>query len=245
MNEHIRSFPRAAVDEILSRRLAAILYDRLSVHQMTRALKRIRASGFVPDYVVDVGAYRGSWTREAMRVFPKSRFLMIEPLQQCEIELNKLAAIAGVNIEYERALVADACRDVRFFEMASGSSIYSERTSVARKTVTLRAVRLDAVLEDRSFRGTGLAKLDVQGAELDVLSGLDKKIEEMQVIIMEMPLRRYNDGAPEFVDIIEFMNSRDFVLSDICSLLRRRDHLVQIDGVFLRRSLAESVETWR
>lgn len=233
------------MDDILSRRPVTTFYDRLAVHQMTRALKRIRALGFVPDYVVDVGAYRGTWTTEASRVFPEARFLMIEPQRQREEDLRKVAATPGVDIQYEPVLVADACKDVCFFEMASGSSIYSERTTVPRKEVTLRAVRLDGVLDARGLGGAGLLKLDVQGAELDVLRGLGTKIEDIQAIIMELSLRNYNEGAPAFVDVIEFMDGRNFLLSDICSLMRRNDHLVQIDGVFLQRSLSAANESWR
>ena len=50
------------------------------------ALYRLRAAGFKPDFVVDVGASTGYWSHIATKLFPCSRYFLIEPLLEKYLE---------------------------------------------------------------------------------------------------------------------------------------------------------------
>jgi hypothetical protein len=82
-----------------------------------------------------------------------------------------------------------------------------------------------------------LLKLDVQGFELEVLRGGRRTLELSEVVIMEVSLLPYNDGAPLFADVVAFMNEEGFVLFDFCGQLRRESDrvLFQTDVPFARR----------
>ena len=46
------------------------------------ALSRLKAQGFAPATVYDIGAYRGGWTRLASQVFPDAAFVLFEANQR-------------------------------------------------------------------------------------------------------------------------------------------------------------------
>ena len=55
----------------------------------------IRARGFKPRGIIDVGANRGDWTRLALSIFPETSVIMIEPQDEMEPYLSKLCGGVG------------------------------------------------------------------------------------------------------------------------------------------------------
>src|ERR1700730_14702173 len=52
----------------------------------------IRARGFKPRGIIDVGANRGDWTRVALSIFPDASVIMIEPQDEMQPYLSKLCS---------------------------------------------------------------------------------------------------------------------------------------------------------
>jgi hypothetical protein len=96
---------------------------------------------------------------------------------------------------------------------------------------------LDSLIDSAALQAPLLLKLDVQGFELEVLKGGRRTLKLSEVVIMEVSLLPYNDGAPSFADVVGFMNEEGFVAFDFCGQFRREsDHaLFQTDVVFVRR----------
>ena len=84
-----------------------------------------------------------------------------------------------------------------------------------------------------------MIKLDVQGSEIDILNGLGKFISCFEIIILETAVKEYNKGSPLFVDVIKFMNEKNYTLYDVCDLKRlgmNNSFLIQLDAVFIRKN---------
>ena len=64
---------------------------------------------------------------------------------------------------------------------------------------------LDGLLKDRALGAPILLKLDVQGAELDVLAGASRVLEATEFVVMEVSFLEYNKGAPDFRRTIDAM----------------------------------------
>ena len=80
-----------------------------------------------------------------------------------------------------------------------------------------------------------LLKLDVQGAELAVLRGLGCHLSMVEVILMEMALVDYNNGASLIGAVLGELSRMGFVLYDIVEEHRHLGgRLFQIDGLFVR-----------
>jgi hypothetical protein len=55
-------------------------------------LSGLRDRGYVPDVVFDIGAADGSWTRQALQIWPDSHYVCFEPLTERRAALAALVA---------------------------------------------------------------------------------------------------------------------------------------------------------
>ena len=78
-------------------------------------------------------------------------------------------------------------------------------------------VTLDTIVNQNGWKKPDLIKMDVQGAELDILLGAKDTILNCTDIILECQHTNYNDGAPKFNDVKQYMESIGFYLvAEIC-----------------------------
>jgi len=213
---------------------------------MECTLHAMRDNGFTPEAVIDVGAYIGNWSALARRVFPAARVLMIEAQPSKRDKLQSLAS-RDTSLTFRSALLGAAPQPaVRFFDMETGSSIYSENSGAARKELSLPMRTLDDVAEDAGFAAMAnmLLKLDVQGAELDVLRGGERTLANVAAVLAEVSLVEYNAGGPLAWDVIRFMHEHGFVIHELAGFRRIRRVMGQLDLVFVREDSPLRM-TWR
>ena len=83
-----------------------------------------------------------------------------------------------------------------------------------------------------------LAKLDVQGFELEVLKGATKALRGTSMFILEVSLFEFWKGQPILAEVVAFMDQHGYVLYDVPGVYRRRldGALGQVDFAFVPRS---------
>ena len=214
----------------------------ITVRSTNGGLQRLKTLGFRPQGILDIGAYDGEWMRMAKTVFPESKVLMVEAQPEKEPILNAACKTYNGSVEYLIALLGQSNQEaVPFFQMhtpfgSTGSSLYEEQTSFERHMVSLPMHRLDDLLALRPSTCFSFIKLDVQGAEMDVLSGGPKALNGAEAVLLEVSFLEYNKGAPQFADVVAFMNAKGFVVFDILDCFRaKRDILFQGDILFVRK----------
>jgi FkbM family methyltransferase len=198
------------------------------------AYRRLASKGWRPASINDVGAYQGEWTRMVRGIFPGIPVLMVEAQKAKAAGLEALCSeLGGVSLA-SAVLAADAGEEVTFYEMETGSSYFPERSNAPRTATTYLTRTLDEVAE--AFEGPLFLKVDVQGAELKVLAGGLQTLKRSEVVQLEVPFVSYNEGAPTLLEIILFMNERDFIPIDVSGFSRPNGiDLVQADFLFVRR----------
>lgn len=74
-------------------------------------------------------------------------------------------------------------------------------------------------LDDLNKKNTifDYVKIDVQGAELDVLEGGWNTFSKTSAFMLETSLDKHNENAPLQYEIIKFMTDRGFVLKAVMS----------------------------
>ena len=212
--------------------------DHMPIYHVYHHISNLRKLGFKPELIIDAGAYIGEWTRNVREIFPESTFVMIEAQSAKRNVLDEIARKYD-NVNLEIALLGDAERDnVEFFEMETGSSIYEENTHHNRKKVSLKMRTLDAVVEKYPVRGSCFIKMDVQGAEIDILKGAPQLLKRTDFILLEVSTLNYNQNAPEFAEVVKFMKDIGYVLFDICDEHRILENqvLFQVDLIFAKES---------
>ena len=199
------------------------------------AYQRLRSRGLIPDGIIDVGAYEGEWTKAVLSVWPQCPVLMIEPQLAKKEKLEAICQRLS-QVEYrQQLLAAQAGRNEPFYEMETGSSIYPENSNAPRRLQRLETSTLDLAAEH--FPGEQLfLKIDVQGAEIEVLTGAEITIERSAAVQLELPFINYNRGAPSFSEVITFMDHLDFSPAEISNMTILNGILIQSDLIFLKKT---------
>ncbi len=185
--------------------------------------------------VFDIGANKGEWSQERQQHFPNARFVLFEanPLHRPELEASGLEF-------YISALTRPGITEVEFFSRdddagSQGGSIYKETTAHydAIEAVRLPATTLDAVAADHALPMPDFVKLDVQGAELDIIAGGQQVLRGARFVLMEMPLMEYNRGAPSISEYLVCMSDLGFAPITVSELhYNSRGVIIQMDFLF-------------
>ncbi len=190
--------------------------------------------GFEPATVIDVGVADGTF--ELYGAFPRARHLLVEPMAEFEDALRYIRDRYGA--EYVLALASEEAGEiaVRVDTDLHGVSLLNPVEPDYERT--LPVVRLDDLVTERSLQGPYFVKVDVQGAELQVLRGAPGILEAAEVVVLETALFRFKEGAPDFADVFDFMRERGFAVYDVFGGHTRPldGALAQFDVAFVREN---------
>jgi FkbM family methyltransferase len=200
---------------------------------------RLSSAGVSLEIVYDIGAYRGDWTKEVRGYLPNSQFILFEPNVIHETFLRE------VDSNYHLMLLGKKNERRRFFSHAgTGDSIFPEYDETLKKRNEFRwmqVVTLDSLVGvDSRFPQPSVLKLDVQGAELEVLMGGEETLSKSSVVILECPIVHYNWGSPNIQDYLDFMFRRRFVPFFVTEIHRLCQIFVQIDIAFVREDIFDT-----
>ena len=204
---------------------------------MTDIVDQFLALGFRPKTVIDVGVADGTF--ELYR-FPNAKYLLIEPLKEFENNLQSISR--RYHGEYVLAAASDSpgTITINVHEKKSGSSIFLETEGSFLDGVPreVTAVTIDDLCKVRKLGGPYLIKADVQGAELKVLDGARKVLNDTEVVIIEASLFQFYKKGPQLYDVVTYMKKRGFVIYDFCGGHNRplNGALAQLDVIFVRET---------
>ena len=170
-----------------------------------------------PATVVDIGVNHGQFLHLASRLWPDADIIGVEPNAALAEKSNRYY-VGNPRVHVESCAVGAENGNIALFVTANdqNSSIHEptaafhdDRTAdgvVRTEPVALR--RLDGLLD--GAKGPMLVKIDVQGAELEVLQGAGDRLDDASVIIIESPFEVSYDGAAGFDEIYRFLTARGF-----------------------------------
>ena len=200
-------------------------------------LARLKARGIKPTGFIDAGAHVGETNDIIRAVYPEVRTISFEANPNCEPILNQKG------IEYIIGLLGkETIESVPFWinpndVISTGCSIHREKTKFFENayTINLPMYRLDDVVPVEAK--LNFLKMDVQGAELDVLDGATKLLPFIDWIYLEVSFVSLNEGAPLFGEVFDYLRARGYRIADLCDPTYTEDHqLIQCNFLFEKAS---------
>ncbi|MBF0305819.1 MAG: FkbM family methyltransferase [Alphaproteobacteria bacterium] len=202
---------------------------------MAGTLSNLKARGFAPNTIIDVGAQQG--TPPLYDVFPDARLLMIEPVAENEPALRALAAsLPRAELILAAAGRKDGMGVLSVLMQGRFSRISEEGVAGQGQDARQMVVRrVDTLAKERDTTGPYLIKIDVDGTELAVIDGCAALVDEHSVFVVEAVLA---GRASPFLELMFAFDKLDFIPIDIVDpLIRPKDGgLWQVDAVFAHRN---------
>jgi FkbM family methyltransferase len=177
--------------------------------------------GLSLDHVVDVGANEGQFASALLAIAPNVRIDAFEPEIETADRLDKHFA-DDPRVTIHRQAVSDGEGSANF--NVSSNTVFSSLRTPLREitdyyprgadvlnTITVPTVALDDVIHTH----LSLLKIDVQGAEREVLVGASRVLDETDAVLLEMNFLPHYEGEASFAQLHEQMLGFEFQLHAI------------------------------
>ena len=197
---------------------------------------RLLSLSVKPRTVIDVGVASG--TPPLYEFFPpeSSAYLLVDADPYYAASVCALAESLPAKAEYA------ACGKERghatlhtFSDHRKSSFGMPLRSLVSAGDVTVPVQTLDSMVEKHALTGPYLLKIDVEGAEMDVLYGSEKVLSNACAVVMEVSIAPRFKNDTDFSNIVCHMRNYGFKVSDIVGgALDKRGCLRQADIIFIR-----------
>jgi FkbM family methyltransferase len=188
-------------------------------------LKRL---GFEPKYILDIGANRGMWTREALKFFPNARYTLVEPQDYLKAHIHDLVE-SGSKIQWINAGASDRSGTMAFTISHRDDSSTFALTEEQARDAGLQQRAIDVMTLNEIAAAVGdlpdMVKIDAEGLDLKVLAGASDLLGRTDVFLVEAVVCApgYENTAAE---VIKFMANAGYRLIDVTDLNRSPKHSV-------------------
>ena len=173
-------------------------------------LRNLKEQGFEPKVIYDIGSCVLHWTNKAKEIWPDATYVLFEAMHEAEFLYSGYQYHMGVLCDKDN-------RELKFYKnvkMCGGNSYYREighpdsaRIFPDDGYVIETGMTLDTIVKQKGFPLPDLIKMDIQGAERDVLMGGQMVQSNAKHLIVEMQHANYNEGAPQVFETGSYIES--------------------------------------
>ena len=159
--------------------------------------------------VYDIGSSVLHWSNHVKKIWKNSRIYAFDAMTEMKLFYDTYNATknAAFQFEYNVGVLCDEdYKRIAFYQnddLSGGNSYYKEIGHPNSHNIFTEAhvkhkmgMKLETVVKHRRFPLPDLIKIDVQGAELDILKGSMSIINCAKYLIVELQHVEYNRGAP-------------------------------------------------
>jgi FkbM family methyltransferase len=193
--------------------------------------------------LLDVGANVGQTLEEFKTCWPESSLHCFEPQQECWESLEAQAkrfgqkgctinkfAVGSKNSTDETFYSHDINSEISGFNKINLESLDSihlknlkesdeNKVEEYKKTINFErkvdVMRMDSYLKEKGIDHINLLKIDTQGFEMEVLSGMGPMLENVDVVVTELMFFDYYEKSLSFSDLEKFLIPAGLHLYDI------------------------------
>jgi FkbM family methyltransferase len=186
------------------------------------------------DVVIDIGAHMGRYTIiGAKRVGTKGKVVAIEAnpsnfeMLNRNIKLNRLTNIISLNnAVYSKETKIKLYLPGEELGHTTYNTVMSDRARTEDKFVEVSANTLDYLLQLNEITDVNWVKIDVEGAEFEVLKGASNVLSKSKDIALLIEVHNLSGGTNLYRPIIEFLNLYNFKIEFEKSHDRGEKHII-------------------
>jgi len=189
-----------------------------------------------PSLIIDIGVADGTPDLTASFPFSGYSYLLIEANPKFTDYLDKTQKSYPSNVFVERVFCGEQEATIPFFLNKTGHTASRYYTVGQNGKIDVSVVPLDTIIKKYAKPGPYLLKVDVEGAELDVLKGAIETLKLCEVVILETWVNVPGSaGAADFATLVQFMKENSFVVFDFFGGHNHQNGvLAHIDTVFVK-----------
>lgn len=179
-----------------------------------------RRFGVAPATLLDVGANRGEYSRAAQFLYPGAQLVLFEPIPGLAARLRetwepqgaRVHAVALERSEGEREFYFTAADDLSSLLPPTETlgELVGSAEHTAAEPIAVRTARLDEIEDLAALPRPVLLKMDVQGAELDVLRGATSGLDAVDCIKLEYNFEPMYEGQVRLPELVAFLDDHGF-----------------------------------
>ena len=164
---------------------------------------------FYPENMIiyDIGSNVLHWTQNASKIWKNSKIHLFDGMTEMKLFYDEYNKQNNTNYEYNVGVLCDEdYKRISFYqndELSGGNSYYKEighrdsATNFTENHIKHKiGMKLESIVKNKNIPMPDLIKIDVQGAELDILKGSMSIINKAKFLIVELQHTEYNQGAP-------------------------------------------------
>lgn len=165
-----------------------------------------------PKVIYDIGSSVLHWARPARDIWPDAKFFLFEAIE----DVGPLYHEHGFHDFFLGVMSDIPGKHVLFYSDPmnfGGNSYYRETTGFFDGKQVQRVTNsIDNLGMLYRLPNPDLVKMDIQGAELDVLKGAVNMFKNTSDFIIEAQFADYNEGAPKAPQVIDYMDKAGYDL---------------------------------
>jgi len=205
----------------------------LEKNSMTDGLERMKMLNINVDTIIDIGAAEGTWTADALKLWPSAAYELIEPLTEQKAKLEQLKLLHP-KVNYHLAVAGETPGEVylNISPDLDGSGVYGKESDNTRK---VPVITIDDIVKNRP--GNFIIKFDTHGYELPILNGAKETLKKASLLIIEVYGFRISPTCLLFHELTAHLDTLGFRMIDIVGTLRRKSDNAfwQADAFYLRK----------
>lgn len=211
-------------------------------------------SGTGEKIIIDVGAYVGDTPVKYASLFPEATIHALEPFPATFAELERhTTAVPNIRRHQLAAAATSGPRTLfvngfdpthSLLPRPTGSKRYFPARAATVDRVQVQTITLDDFCRREGIEFVDLLKLDVQGAELEVLRGASNLLEKqgVGVIFTEVAFVPHYQGAPLMHELWRYLADVGYTLYDLVPELHGKDGQLRYgDAIFVSSALRRDV----
>lgn len=172
------------------------------------------------DVFYDIGANIGIYSCLLSQAYPGAEILAFEPSPPAFDYLNQHADLNGGEIKRFQMVISNVDDNVEFFidssdPMARMSSLMDGGKDVEYESVEVPSKKLDTLIREQALPNPTVIKIDVEGAEFDVLNGMSEAIDSVRLLYCEIHHDEIEGFGATGERVKQFLYSKGFEISKI------------------------------